>query len=433
MKHLNFLIEIGQSHLLADFEKLSFAEKTAFINQISILDPALFKKQQQLIGEKSEEILTFEPLQEFDQWENHLNCPQAEQAVRDGQVGCIVLAGGHASRLGSEKPKALFPISLIENKTLLQLICERIKAQSQSLNTTLPLALMTSSHTDQAIQTYLKENDNFELESVDCFKQNALPLLDQKGNWFLSGPGQLAQGPDGNGHVLRSFFCSPLGKKWKEKGIKYISIIMIDNPLAEPFDLPFLQSHLIHESDVSLKAVPQLQGEEHIGLIVLKDQKIRVVEYSEISKLQRCQRDEKRRFRYQLGNTGLFYFNMEFAEKCADKQLPWHLAHKKFKSENKIYKFETFIFDLLEFTDRINIVSCPRQKTFAPLKSPSDLPLVQRALLERDRQKIQELTGKWPANNSFELDACFHFPSKNLIERWQGRELPNISYLDPDS
>ncbi|NGX37109.1 MAG: hypothetical protein K1000chlam2_00259 [Chlamydiae bacterium] len=80
--------------------------------------------------------------------------------------------------------------------------------------------------------------------------------------------------------------------------------------------------------------------------------------------------------------------------------------------------------------EKTEIILYPREATFAPLKNREDVGPVQRALLERDRKAFFSLSGMEPDEQIFELGAAFHFPTPELKEKWKGRTLPKVSYLE---
>ena len=98
-------------------------------------------------------------------------------------------------------------------------------------------------------------------------------------------------------------------------------------------------------------------------------------EYSEVSK-----EVQKATLEFPWGNTGIFSATMEFVERVASVELPYHLAHKEMtraylegESWNSVkewvYKFETFIIDIFPYANMFKILASDREKHFAPLKN----------------------------------------------------------------
>src|SRR6185437_13993415 len=160
----------------------------------------------------------------------------------------------------------------------------------------------------------------------------------------------------------------------------------IDNPLADPFDTELVGFHARQNNEVTLKAVFRHDPQEKMGVICLKNRKIGVQEYSELPS------DSTR---FELANTSLFCLSMDFIKTVSQKILPWHLARKtatvlastakSYAAETtKIWKFETFLFDMLDHAQNVSVLVYPREQTYAPLKNSTgdnSLSTLQSALL----------------------------------------------------
>ena len=124
---------------------------------------------------------------------------------RGHTVGCIVMAGGQATRLGGTAPKGTIPFSPVSGKSLLQIIAEKVVAFSRCYGSIARLAIMTSEATDEATKTLFAAHHNFGINRVDFFLQSSRPLLDMDKNPITTSDGKLLTGPDGNGGVFREF------------------------------------------------------------------------------------------------------------------------------------------------------------------------------------------------------------------------------------
>ncbi|NGX39872.1 MAG: putative uridylyltransferase [Chlamydiae bacterium] len=325
--------------------------------------------------------------------------------IASGRVGCIVLAGGDGSRLGWDGPKGTFPLSLVKQKSLFQMMEERVHAASAHFKTKLKLAMMTSPLNHEVTEEALTD--------TPCFMQGVLPLLDAE-----QQPLEETR-PNGNGEVLKYFCASGLYDTWKKEGVEYVQVVLVDNPLAEPYDPNLIGVHFMKKAEVTLKAVNKKHPEEKVGVIGKKEGKVCIIEYTENPPAE-----------WMLANTSLFCFSMDFAKKVSDIELPFHTV-KKYLDGKPVFKRECFIFDLLAHSEKTEVLLYPREETFAPLKERADVGAVQRALLERDRKAYHKLTGVEPEERIFELHPSFHFPTDELKEKWQGRPLPDGSYIDP--
>ncbi len=366
---LTILEQLGQLHLAEGLETLSLDQQAAFLNQLKTLTPSLLQ-QQRLLLHTQPVVEPWEPWKEFAEPTPSF-FQEGQQKISSGKTACLILAGGQGSRLGSSEPKALFPVTAVHRKTLLQLLCEKIATASHTYNTPLQIALMVSPLNYAAIHQYLHKNGYFglSLSQVHLFVQETAPFLSDNESWFLEAPGKIAAGPDGNGHSLKKLADSRIAQKWKDQGIEMVNILPIDNPLADPFDPALFGYHSLKAHAITLKAILRSDPAEKVGLIVRKNGRLAVQEYSEVSFLNNA----------PLAYIGLLCLNLSFIEHIASLEFPWHLARKE-HAEQPIWKYEHFLFDALHFTDRSGVLVFPRKDVFAPLKNLSDLPNVQRAV-----------------------------------------------------
>lgn len=279
-----------------------------------------------------------------------------ESLIRQGKVGSIVLAGGDGSRLGWSGPKGTFPIT--PNKTLFQLLSERVRAASSLYNVDLSIAVMTSPLNDAATRDSFPQH----LPPVDFFTQKMAQLLDEK-KLPLS-----EERPNGNGEALHQFYASGLYEKWAKLGIEYLQVIPIDNLLAAPFDPNLIGFQAKRELEVALKAIERKDPEEKVGVVGMRGGKLCVIEYSEHPPAE-----------WNVANTGLFSFSMSFVREAIKISLPIHLAKKEVNGAF-VYKQELFLFDLLPFANRVDALIYPREEIFAPLKSKEDVKGILEAL-----------------------------------------------------
>jgi len=348
---------------------------------------------------------------------------KGQQLISEGKVACLILAGGQGTRLGAVQPKALFEITPVRKKTLLQLLCEKTAAASAAYKVSLQIAVMTSPLNHAAIVTYLQENGYFGLKAtqVQLFMQDTAPFLNDEGNWFADASGEIAAGPDGNGHALRKLMQAGIGKLWKEQGIESVLVLPIDNPLADPFDAALCGYHALAKREATLKAMERLDPSEKVGVIVRREGKIGVQEYSELPE----------NFAAPLAHIGLFCFSLSFIEQMETIELPWHLARKKYENQ-MIWKFERFLFDVLAYTEQTGILVYPREDVYAPLKNlegPHSLRAVQEAMTAFNRRLMTRLTKTPAPAHIFEIDAAFYYPTADLKACWEGKALPSVDYI----
>ncbi len=273
--------------------------------------------------------------------------PAPEASGKVEGMGCLILAGGQGTRLGFDGPKGAFEVTY-DGKSLFELFCERTPMGCL-------LAIMTSPSNHAQTIAFFERNAFFG-RKISFFQQETLPILSDEGE-------VLGDGPNGNGHAIKAFFDAGLWEEWKTYGVRYLNIIPVDNALADPFDGRL--AHCLEKSgaDVVIKATERCHPDEKVGLIVLVDGKVEVIEYSEVKE------DGPE---YVLANLGLYCLTMDFAKRVALKSecFPLHLARKLVPGTKTVgWKFETFLFDMLPLADRVEVLVYPREECFAPLKN----------------------------------------------------------------
>ena len=338
------------------------------------------------------------------------------ELISEGKIACLVAAGGQGTRLGFKGPKGGYPISVIRNKTLFELLAEKVLAASEQAKRALLLAVMVSKENSKESRKLLEPL--LPKEQLFIFEQEDLPFLDEEGNEFEVKKGKRAQGPDGNGYALHNLVNSGIYQSWEKKGVEIVNFILIDNPLADPFD-PELAGHLAAtKADAAIKCVERESPDEKVGVVVSKGKKVSVIEYSELQ-------DNKE---HTLANLSLFAFSMKFIKRVAKKELPLHIARKKTIRKGKeviAQKQERFIFDVLPFSKKTIVLVYPRELCFAPLKSKEGAngpKQVKRALQKLDRITFEKLTGVAAPKKPFELSQRFYYPTKSLLTKWRGKK-----------
>lgn len=395
------------------------------------------QEQKKLLNGAGPKTFPIAPFKDARFWNSQIDKGDGLQLLKEGAMGCLIAAGGQGTRAKVPMPKGMFPISRIKGKSFFQIFSEKTLAASRLARKPLHLAIMTSPLNGDEIRAFFQENHYFGLDKdqVDFFNQEMLPFLNDEGETFLSAPNHIAEGPNGNGTAIKEFVKSGIWEKWQKKGIRYLNFVMIDNPLADPFDKDLLAFHVKQNAELTLKCIERDDPEEKVGLIVRSNEKVKVVEYSEAPKNIFC--DTKS---YSLANISLFLINMDAAFDLSHEIMPLHAAIKPAIYFNEAsatsaiklaWKFEYFIFDILEFLKKVEVLVYPKNLCFAPLKSSDDIVKVQAALLESDRRVFKSVSNTEAPSWAFELDQQFYYPTEALKRKWLGQKAPSTSYIDP--
>lgn len=433
------LQSIGQQDLLQEWNSLTPEKQETLQKQILELDTNQFQEQQSLLSQTAkEDFKDLEPFEEFEHSGNKDDKSIGKKLIADGQVGCILMAGGQGTRLRIEGPKGVFPVSVIKHKSLFQLVAEKVIAAGKQAGKVLPLAIMTSPLNHDATVHFFKEHRFFGLDpdQISFFTQGMLPFLTQEGNLLLEKPWKIAEGPDGNGSSLSHFVNDGIWKKWHSQGVRYVNYILIDNALADPFDAELVGFHKRQSADVTVKCTARRHASEKVGLLVKQSGKTRVMEYSELPEQERSAVNIDGSLKHACANLSLFCFSMDFVKTLQNFHLPLHKALKTFNGSDKhfVWKFERFIFDVLPSANKVSALLYPREECFSPLKNydgEDSLKEVKLALQMQSRRIFSEITGLPSPNTPFELDTQFLYPTPELLAKWKNALFPGGSYIEP--
>ncbi len=386
-----------QEHLLAFWDKLSQVERDILADEIDGIDFALVDRlahSTEHVDDAAELVKRAAPPPAF-RLSSERNSQAAQQArdsgrhaLRAGQVGVLLVAGGQGTRLGFDHPKGLYSIGPVSGASLFQILLEKIVAVGRRYGVRVPLFLMTSSATHAETVEYLDHTKRFGLPADDLFvfSQGSMPAVDAKtGKVLLAEKGHVALSPDGHGGMLAALRASGGFTELRGRGIRHLFYLQIDNPLVRMCDAEFLGHHIQSGSEATTLAVAKREPIDKVGNLVLVNGKLRIVEYSEFNKLDpaligRC--DEQGRLVFWAGNTAVHTFDVQFLDRMAAdaEQLPYHIAHKKVPyvdrssnlvepADNNALKFERFIFDLLPAARHALVVECDEAAEFAPVKN----------------------------------------------------------------
>jgi UDP-N-acetylglucosamine/UDP-N-acetylgalactosamine diphosphorylase len=176
-----------QEHLIQFWDKLSDDERSLLTQQIDSIDFELLnelasKKSQQVdIAELAKKALSPKAIR-LDCTPEQTKSARAagEDAIRNGHVGMVLVAGGQGTRLGFDLPKGMFPIAPLSQRTLFQMHVDSLRGAMKKYQCEIPLFIMTSPATDKDTRTYFAQNDNLGLPShlLHIFQQGVMPAVD---------------------------------------------------------------------------------------------------------------------------------------------------------------------------------------------------------------------------------------------------------------
>lgn len=443
---VQILTTIGNQHLIAHWYTLNDEQKHHLFRQLQKFDPNVLQLQQRMVHSPQIEKRSITPFSNYTFAGNQEDRQAGFELISQGKVGCLIVAGGQGTRLHIDGPKGKCQVSKICKKSLFQLFAEKTLAAGKQANCRLPIAIMTSPLNHEETLAFFEVNAFFGLQEdqIFFFKQGTLPMLSKDGTLFLETIDTLAEGPDGNGGALQDFVESGIWKDWHSQGIRYLNFVLVDNPLADPFDAELIGFQARMQSDVAIKCIKRSDPNESVGILVQENSKPTVIEYTELSEEERTALNPDGSLYHPLANLSLFSFSMDFVLKAHTLKPTLHKAFKTAKylddkgmtiqaQQPIAWKFEKFIFDVIPFAKNVVALAYPRETCFAPLKNfkgKDSFETVADAIEKRDQQVFSSITGIPCRITPFEISQDFYYPTHELIQKWRGKSVVVSGYLE---
>lgn len=409
----------GQQHVLQFWDALSDASRERLAAQIESLD---LTQLDQLIASTEQpqdwagmaERAVSPPAIRPGHAENAFGVAEAteagEAALRAGQVAALLVAGGQGSRLGFEHPKGMFPLGPVSNRTLFQILFDRLNAVQRRYAVTIPLYLMTSPATHAETLQYLEQNQHCGLraDQVHVFCQGTMPAVDaESGKLLLCARDSLCLSPDGHGGMLGALAGQGCLEQMAAQETEHLVYFQVDNPMVQVCDPEFLGYHLLSKSEMSTQVVAKQDPEERVGVVVSVDGVVRIIEYSDLPSAAAARCDEDGGLALWAGSTAMHVVDRAFLDRIHQTApLPFHQAHKQVAyldgngelvepQKPNATKFERFIFDLLPEARNAIVMEVRPEDAFSPVKNadgaPRDTPATAKAtMVNQHRAWLQQ-------------------------------------------
>jgi len=315
------------------------------------------------------------------------------------------MAGGQGTRLGHSGPKGTFKLDVYgKGKYLFEIFAENLKEANKKYGSIIPWYIMTSKENNDETKSFLEKNNYFGYNKkyVTLFIQGELPLLNTEGKFLISKDMKIKEASDGNGGTYSSLRASGALSDMKERGIKWVFIGGVDNALLKMADVTLLGLTIDKNYQIASKSVVKANPHEKVGVFCKMNGHPKVIEYTELPEKMAEEVDSNGELKYGESNIICHLFSIEAIEKVSTESLMYHTAFKKnsyidengkeiIPEEPNSYKFESFIFDALEFFDDMAILRGAREDDFAPVKNKDgvDSPKTAKELYEKywERQK----------------------------------------------
>lgn len=399
--------------LEAELEKINFPHLDKLIKDY------VLKKPEIAIPEDLQPAPYFPLIPEND--EQQKLYAEAEKTGKNlisaGKVACLIVAGGQGTRLGYDGPKGTYPIGPVSGRSLFEYFAFSIRRNEVKYNTQISWYIMTSLLNNKQTVDFFEENNYFGLkkEQVFFFIQGTMPAIGYDGKLLMSSKSALCLSPDGHGGTLLALKKSGALDDMKSKGIEYISYFQVDNPLVPVLSPLFIGLHALENSEMSAIMLAKTNAFEKLGNFCIADNKLQIIEYSDLPDDLAQSVDENGKLRFIAGSPAIHVISRKFIEQLtADGtlSLPAHRADKKvpYIDENgemikpetaNAVKLETFIFDALQLADKTMVLEGDRKEVFGPTKNATGVDSAESCremLIARDCRRLEAAGVKIPRN-----------------------------------
>ncbi|MBQ6695381.1 MAG: UTP--glucose-1-phosphate uridylyltransferase [Lachnospiraceae bacterium] len=388
------LEKYGQEHVLKYYEELSEAQKQALLTQIEETDMSILAacKDKEALAQKGE--ITPLAAMELDEIQANKESFTATgiQAIQEGKVAAVLLAGGMGTRLGSDDPKGMYNIGETKDLYIFECLVNNLMDVVRQTGAWIHFFIMTSDKNNDATIKFLTEHDFFgyKAEYVHFFKQEMAAATDYNGKIYLEEKGKLSTSPNGNGGWFVSMKNAGLLELVKKEGIEWLNIFAVDNVLQRIADPCFVGATIQKNCAVGAKVVRKNAPDEKVGVMCLEDGRPSIVEYYELTEELMNAKDEKGNPAYNFGVILNYLFREEALEALLDGSLPLHVVEKKIPYLNEAgelvkpeapngYKFENLVLDMIHQLDSCLPYEVVRNKEFAPIKNKTGVDSVESA------------------------------------------------------
>jgi len=287
------------------------------------------------------------------------------EALERGEVGQIVLAGGMATRFGGVVKAVL---AAVDGKSFLEAKLVQTRALERALGCTVPVALMTSFATDEAVRAHVVER---ELGDPLVFHQFVSLRLEPDGEVFLDNEGQPSPYAPGHGDLFQALRRSGTLDELRARGVRVVTVSNVDN-LGARIDPGVVGAHLLGGTPLTCE-VARKEGDMG-GAPVRVNGRLQLVEGPRFPES----------FDQELApvfNTNTAVVDIDALD--VDYDLTWLYVRKSVEERDAV-QLERLYHEISAFvpTQYLEVPRRGPRGRFSPIKTPADLERAQDDLRE---------------------------------------------------
>ncbi len=314
------------------------------------------------------------------------------EAIRQGKVAAVLLAGGMGTRLGVDGPKGAYDIGITKPLYIFEQQLRNIMDVTNKCGVTVPLYIMTSDKNHDQTTAFWKEHNYFGYPEAEIkfFKQEMAPAVDFDGKIILETKDTPALSPNGNGGWFASLKKAGLVEDLHKRGVEWLNIYAVDNVLQRIVDPVFVGATIATGVNCGAKVICKTNPYEKVGVLCLDDGQPNIIEYYELTDEMANQKDADGNLAYCYGVIMNYLFRLTKLEEIVDNKIPVHIVEKKIEclcedgvtrkpEKENGRKFEALAVDLIKPMGSVLPFEVVREKEFAPIKNKTGVDSVESA------------------------------------------------------
>lgn len=314
------------------------------------------------------------------------------QAIKEGKVAAVLLAGGMGTRLGVDGPKGAYDIGITKPLYIFEQQMKNLLDVVNQCGVKVPLYIMTSDKNHEQTTSFWKEHNYFGYEECDVkfFKQDMAPAVDFDGKIILETKDMPALSPNGNGGWFSSLQRAGLCEDLHARGVEWLNIYAVDNVLQRIADPVFVGATILSGVNCGAKSIFKTNPYEKVGVLCMDGDQPDIIEYYELTDEMANQKDENGDLVYSYGVIMNYLFRLSKLEEIVDKKIPVHIVEKKIEclcedgvtrkpEKENGRKFEALAVDLIKLMGSVLPYEVIREKEFAPIKNKMGVDSVESA------------------------------------------------------
>ena len=280
------LKKYGQEHLLNNFEKLDDIHKEKLLEEIENIDfeliNSLYEKTKKEISNNKDEITPIEYLDKFKLGEKYKYYENiGKDAIKQGKLAAVTMAGGQGTRLGHNGPKGTYDIGLDSHKSLFELLADALKEEGKKYDVTIPWFIMTSRENNAETVEFFDKHKYFGYQkdkNIFFFIQGELPMVDTEGKILIGEDGLIKKAADGHGGIYESLVKNGMTEKMRQLGVEWVFIGGVDNCLVKMVDPVLMGIAIDKKVTVACKSIVKANPHEKVGVFCKRNGKPSVIE-----------------------------------------------------------------------------------------------------------------------------------------------------------